>query len=236
MADTSNVYQKPLRLFSRVPTAIGNGGTYNPGKYNLTGYTRLAGVFRLSAGAAATGYPRILQSIDGTNTDHTTVLTADTTQATAVYTFDITILAPYVTFEFTNGVTPANLSADGMAYGIGGGSSSSGGSTPTTTVECIPLPLSINTIGDNTVIAAPGAGNSLRIYHIDYVTGAAVSVIMRSGATALSGTYPFPDIASYAFDAGNSGPIICGDNEAFIINLSAGVSLGGMILYTAAAT
>ncbi len=239
MADTAATYQKPLRLFTRPSAAIGNGGTYNPGKYNLTGYTRLVGYFKLSAGAAASGYPRILQSSDGVTNDYTTVLDLDTTQATAVYMFDVTVLAPWVTFEFTNSATPANLAAVGTAYGIGGGSSSSssssGGGAGIT--DGITTPLAISTIGDNTVIAAPAAGNSIRIYHLDYITSGAVTVRLKSGAgTNLSGLYPYPDIAGYAFDASSSGPIKCGDGEAFVINLSAGVALGGMIIYTAETT
>ena len=236
MSDIASVYQKPLRIFQRTSAAIAGAGTYNPGKWNLTGYSRLAGVFQVSAGAAAAGYPRIRQSADGTNWAYTSVLTADATQATSTYTFDIAIYAPYVQIEYTQNGTPGNLTAQGMAYGIGGGSSSSSSSTSGIVTDATTTPLSISTIGDNTVIAAPGAGLSLRIYHLDYVTAGAVTVIMRSAATALSGSYVFPDIASYAFDAASSGPIICGDNEAFVINLSAGVALGGMILYTATTT
>ena len=233
MGDVSNAYQKPLRLFHRAATAIAGAGTYNPGQYNLTGYSRIAGVFTLSAGAAASGYPRILQSIDGTTTAYTTVLTADSTQATSVYTFDETILAPYVAFEFTQNATPGNLSAEAMAYGIGGGGGTTSSSSPEIITTGTILALSCSTIGDNTIIAAPGAGLRLRIYHIDWITAGAVTVIMRSAATALSGSYVFPDIGGYAFDGATSGPIRCGTNEAFIINLSAGVALGGMIIYTA---
>jgi len=237
MSDVGATYQKPLRLFNRAPTAIAGGGTFNPGKFNLTGYTRIAGVFHMTAGTAAAGFPRIRQSADGTNWDYVTVLTADSTQATSVYTFDIAILAPYVIFEFTNGATPNNLSAVGTAYGIGGSSGGSGGgSTPTTTVVCTKLALSISTIGDNTVIAAPAAGNSIRIYHIDWITAGAVTVIMKDGATPFTGSYAFPDIGSYAFDAEASGPIVLSDATAFVINLSAGVALGGMVLYTATTT
>lgn len=98
------------------------------------------------------------------------------------------------------------------------------------------LPLEISTSGDNTVIAAPGAGNRIIIYHINYLTRGAVNVRLLSGANDLSGLYTWQSAqgGGFAFDGSTVGGLPLNENEAFIINLSAAVGIDGFILYAIA--
>ena len=88
--------------------------------------------------------------------------------------------------------------------------------------------------GDNTVIAAPGAGLRLLLWHLDFVVAAAVNVTLKSGAgTSLSGAYPFQAAGgSFSQDYPAHAPLAMGTNLAFIINLSGAVSLQGLMIYT----
>lgn len=96
------------------------------------------------------------------------------------------------------------------------------------------LPLEIATSGDNTLIAAPGAGNRIIIYHINYLTRGAVNVRLLSGANDLSGLYTWQNAegGGFAFDGSTVGGLPLNENEAFVINLSANVGIDGFILYS----
>lgn len=98
------------------------------------------------------------------------------------------------------------------------------------------LPLEIATMGDNTIIAAPGAGNRIIIYHINYLTRGAVNVRLLSGANDLSGLYTWQNAqgGGFAFDGSSVGGLPLNENEAFVINLSAAVGIDGFILYSIA--
>lgn len=98
------------------------------------------------------------------------------------------------------------------------------------------LPLEIATMGDNTIIAAPGVGNRIIIYHINYLTRGAVNVRLLSGANDLSGLYTWQNAqgGGFAFDGSSVGGLPLNENEAFVINLSAAVGIDGFILYSIA--
>jgi len=95
--------------------------------------------------------------------------------------------------------------------------------------------IDISSSGDNTIIAAPaGTSEYLAIDHINLVPNSAVSIILKTGSTSLSGTYSLT--ANQGFVIENSyqdqdGLLVCGANEAFIINLSGAVQVSGFIKY-----
>lgn len=89
--------------------------------------------------------------------------------------------------------------------------------------------------GDNTIIAAPGAGKRILLYHYNFLTRAAVNARLLSGAASVSGLYNFGANSGFAFDApGGIAPTPLGVNEAFVINLSAAVGIDGYVLYLVA--
>jgi hypothetical protein len=89
--------------------------------------------------------------------------------------------------------------------------------------------LTVSASGDNTVIAAPGAGKHLAIYRLVMTAarGSEVDIILKSAATTKSGAMVAD---TYDLDFGDA-PLICGTNEAFIVNLSAAVAVTGFVQY-----
>lgn len=83
--------------------------------------------------------------------------------------------------------------------------------------------------GDNTIIAA-SAGVKHKIVKLIFIVAGTVSVILKSGANAMSGAMPFINTGGLGFD-GDFYPLECGTNEAFIINLSAAVGVYGFAIY-----
>ena len=94
--------------------------------------------------------------------------------------------------------------------------------------------ISISSSGDNTVIAAQGAGTYIAIDHINFIATTAVNITLKSGSTSLSGAYPFDTKQALALDnamCAQKGVITCADNEAFIINLGGAVQVSGFVRY-----
>lgn len=120
---------------------------------------------------------------------------------------------------------PLPLAAGGGAVNVV--TAASGTNIPTV------VKIEASSAGNNTIIAAPGNGFRLVIWHFNFLTRGAVNIRLLSGATELSGLYNFGDDMGMAFDAsGTGGPIPCGNNEAFIINLSGAVAIDGFVLYS----
>lgn len=93
--------------------------------------------------------------------------------------------------------------------------------------------LNISSSGVNEVIAAPTDGY-IAIDHINLVNTSAVGITFYSGSTALSGTYPLAEKQPITLENAMhnvKGVITCGKNEAFNINLDAGVQVSGFIRY-----
>lgn len=95
--------------------------------------------------------------------------------------------------------------------------------------------VSITTAGDNTVIAAPtGTSEFLAIDYLYIIPDTAVGITLKTGSTALSGTFALA--ISQPIVLGNSdqdpnGLLKCGVNEAFVIGLSAGGQVSGFVKY-----
>jgi hypothetical protein len=89
--------------------------------------------------------------------------------------------------------------------------------------------LTVSAAGDNTAIAAPGAGKHLAIYRLVMTAarGSEVNIVLKSGATAKSGAMVAD---TYDINFGDA-PLICGTDEAFVVNLSDTVALTGLIQY-----
>lgn len=91
------------------------------------------------------------------------------------------------------------------------------------------------TSGDNTIIAAPGAGKKLVIcaYHIQNETSNATTAIFKTGSTALRRVRMSSDGDGIDRELTPEQFIHCGTNEAFIINLSGANSCGySIVSYT----
>lgn len=96
--------------------------------------------------------------------------------------------------------------------------------------------LTFNASGDNTLIAAPGAGLAIVVWKIWFTTAAAVNVTFYNGAsptTPLSGAAVFPAAGSLALDGPEGFELYrMAANTAFVVNLSGAVALGGTVWYT----
>jgi len=95
--------------------------------------------------------------------------------------------------------------------------------------------INISASGDNTIIAAPsGTSEYIVIDHINLVPNSAVSVLLKSGSTSLSGTYALTSNQGFVLENSyqdEAGLITCTVNEAFVINLSGAVQVSGFVKY-----
>jgi len=90
--------------------------------------------------------------------------------------------------------------------------------------------ISGSTSGDNTLIAAPGAGKVIRVVSINFIAAAAVGVVIEDSITG-------PDLTGNMPIAANSGMIVkdddgifeAGDNELLNMRLDAAVQVSGFI-------
>jgi len=101
--------------------------------------------------------------------------------------------------------------------------------------------------GDNTIVAAPGSGNRIKIiaYKIQNTSDTDLTVILKTGAStsingdgfilAKPGSSVYANLGSmddfYAPGGVGQGELVLGDNEAFIINLSAAKQVSGYVVY-----
>jgi hypothetical protein len=94
--------------------------------------------------------------------------------------------------------------------------------------------ISINTSGDNVIIAAPGNGKYLAIDHINLVPAAVVIVQLKDGSTNYGGAYPLTTSQGFVLEnaiQNDHGVITCSNNSGFTINLSGAVQVSGFIRY-----
>lgn len=121
----------PLPLFVTTG-ALAASATRQNNKTCVLGYRRVFGSI-FSSVAAAAGYPRVRQSMDGTNFDISTVATLSGTQTQFLYNVDVPIVAPYVSVEIQDaGAGSTVRSAVYADMQVGSGGSLSGASSPPT--------------------------------------------------------------------------------------------------------
>lgn len=135
MPESVLVGQQAYELLRGVSVAYGNGTALAANVRCVSEFARLTGVFAIAAGGApAAGFPRLVQSVDGSSDDIVTVFTQDTTQLPlVVYTLDTALLLPYVKIQYTNSaaVTTISYLVQGWPSGASGSSSSGSGGTGT---------------------------------------------------------------------------------------------------------
>ena len=86
--------------------------------------------------------------------------------------------------------------------------------------------------GDNTILAAPGAGLAIVVTNL-VLTGqtTAGSAILKSGSTT-HGTFSLGTSGGISLDGSVAAPLfICEPNQALVVNNSAGLDTKGMIVY-----
>ena len=94
--------------------------------------------------------------------------------------------------------------------------------------------ISISSSGDNTIIAAPGAGKRIAIDLVNVLPTSAVSVQMKDGTTNYGGAYPLDAKQPFVFEntiQNYDGIITLSANSAFILNLGSAVQVGGFVRY-----
>lgn len=90
-------------------------------------------------------------------------------------------------------------------------------------------PVNISGAGDNTVISGL-LGQVIKVLQFFFVIGAASNLTYKSGTTVISGPLNFPAAAGQVQDFIQL-PLTCNAGDSFIVNLSAGVQVGGTIWY-----
>lgn len=214
--------------------AIGAGASVAATGVNLDGTSRLVGNFH-STTAAAAGFPRVRQSVDGTNWSVVTVLAQDVSQADFQYPVNVALTLPYVSVEYTDGGAGGTLRAFVEARALTSDPATSSGSVtplPPSPATSSRTPISVAAAGDNTIIAGV-LGQTIRIFHYNFVVNNNVTVLLKDGATNLSGTYTLTAGAGLAFDApGGIYPLILTSGNGFVINLGGAVQVSGFVQYT----
>ena len=93
----------------------------------------------------------------------------------------------------------------------------------------IQSPISFTGTGDQIII--PGAsGYKIGVLQFFFITSGAVTLIYKSGATALTGALPFLANGAQVQDFIQL-PLQCAADDPFIINAGASITLGGTIWY-----
>lgn len=98
------------------------------------------------------------------------------------------------------------------------------------------LTTTINTSGDNTVIAAPGSGNTISIpfFSLENESATEVTVILKSGSTNRYRVVLSPKSTAGSFrivEMPLHFPLNMATNEALMVNLSGALSVGVNVAY-----
>lgn len=92
------------------------------------------------------------------------------------------------------------------------------------------IPIDFSSSGDNQIIAAV-AGKRILVHRLFVVGGSATSLIFKRGSTNLSGAMSMSANGGLTFDITGEPWFVTGINEAFNINSSSGVQVGGVCYY-----
>lgn len=94
--------------------------------------------------------------------------------------------------------------------------------------------INISTAGDNTVITSPADGRYIAIDFISFFPTTPVTVQMKDGVTAYGGPLPLDAKQTITWEnamKNEHGVLTLGINNDFVMNLSAGVQVSGIIRY-----
>lgn len=104
-------------------------------------------------------------------------------------------------------------------------------------MNLINVAISIAASGDNTVIAAQGAAQSIHIHRLVLSNGVATAqaVVVKDGATALTGALALPTSVGGLIELmqGEDAPLfVLSQNAAFNLNLVNATSVTGFVQYS----
>lgn len=94
--------------------------------------------------------------------------------------------------------------------------------------------ISVATSGDQTIIAAPGAGKYIAIDFLAIINTTAQTLQLKDGTTAYGGPLPLGTLGALVLEnsmRNEHGVITLSDNSAFVINLGASSQVGGLVRY-----
>lgn len=104
------------------------------------------------------------------------------------------------------------------------------GPNPATLVNAV---ISFSSSGDNTVVAAGASNQIIRVFRIWFVVATATNITFKSGgSTTLSGVATLGANGSLVFDYEGEPWFTTAAGQAFVINSSAAVVVGGTVYYT----
>lgn len=90
--------------------------------------------------------------------------------------------------------------------------------------------ISINTATSNEIIAAPGSGLQIVVYYLQLVATSDNTVKIYSATTAKSGAMTLKEGVGFVAEMPFT-PIVCAENEAFKIELTAATLVAGWAVY-----
>lgn len=93
--------------------------------------------------------------------------------------------------------------------------------------------IDISASGDNTIVAAPGAGKFIVIDFLTVFPAAAVTVQFKDGSTNFGGSFPLDAKQPITVEnaSGVRPALELSNNSAFVINLSGAVAVTGWVNY-----
>lgn len=90
--------------------------------------------------------------------------------------------------------------------------------------------VTFSSLGDNVVVLGV-AGKIIKVLQFFFVIGGAANITFKSGSTAITGSMPFSGAGAFVLDYAQL-PLNClNAGDSFVVNLSAGVAVGGTIWY-----
>lgn len=89
--------------------------------------------------------------------------------------------------------------------------------------------INFSTSGDNTIVAGT-VGKSIKVLQYFFVLASASNLTFKSGSTSLSGPLDYPGAGSDVQDFIQL-PLTCNQGDAFIINSSSAVQVGGTVWF-----
>lgn len=97
----------------------------------------------------------------------------------------------------------------------------------------VSAPVSFSSANDNTIVAAGAANQIIRVFRIWFVVATATNITFKSGAsTALSGVATLGANGALVFDHAGEPWFTTAAGQAFVINSSAAVVVGGTVYFT----